>query len=94
VAVCVTLDTEGRCVGARIALGAVAPTTMRARAAERTLAGRRLTSDVLREAGRAAAAECEPIADVRASARYRRLLVETLVPRALGRCAERAGMAP
>jgi carbon-monoxide dehydrogenase medium subunit len=94
VAVCVTLDTEGRCVGARIALGAVAPTTMRARAAERTLAGRRPTSDVLREAGRAAAAECEPIADVRASARYRRLLVETLVPRALGRCAERAGMAP
>ncbi len=94
VAACLTLDTGGRCVDARIALGAVAPTTMRARAAERVLAGQRPTGDALREAGRAAAAECEPIGDVRASARYRRVLVETLVPRALGRCAERAGATP
>ncbi len=93
VAACLTLDTEGRCVDAHIALGAVAPTTMRARAAERVLAGQRPMGDALREAGRVAAAECEAIGDVRASARYRRLLVETLVPRALGRCAERAGAA-
>jgi len=39
----------------------------------------------LREAGRLAAAECRPISDVRASARYRTLLVEALVPRALTR---------
>lgn len=84
------LDTaSGRCVAARIALGAVAPATWRAHAAERVLEGRVPTPEVLREAGRVAAEGCRPITDVRASARYRQLLVETLVPRALARCLER-----
>ena len=90
VAARLTLDASGeRCVDARIALGAVAPTTWRAREAERVLEGRPLTPEAMREAGREAAAGCRPIGDVRASARYRRLLVETLVPRALARCLER-----
>jgi len=94
VAVRLTLDAaHEQCQEARIALGAVAPTTMRARAAERALEGQRLTDEVLVEAGRLAAGECRPISDVRASARYRRLLVETLVPRALRRCLERIGRA-
>jgi len=91
VAARVTLDAAlERCLEARVVLGAVAPTTMRARAAERALEGRALAPDALREAARLAAGECRPIGDVRASARYRRLLVETLVPRALARAAERA----
>lgn len=96
VAVRLTLDEGGeRCVAARVALGAVAPTTVRAPEAERLLEGFALTPERLRAAGRAAAAACRPIDDVRASARYRRLLVETLVPRALGRCLQRAaGGAP
>lgn len=90
VATRLTLDVDGeRCVEARIALGAVAPTTWRARAAECALEGRAPTPDVLREAGRLAAAECRPISDVRASARYRTLLVEAMVPRALTRCLQR-----
>jgi carbon-monoxide dehydrogenase medium subunit len=94
VAVRLTLDAaDARCREARIALGAVAPTTIRARAAERALEGQPLTDEVLRRAGRLAAGECAPIDDVRASARYRRLLVETLVPRALARCLERVGRA-
>lgn len=94
VGVRLTLDAaHARCHEARIALGAVAPTTMRARAAERMLEGQPLTDEVLRRAGRLAAAECAPIDDVRASARYRRLLVETLVPRALWRSFERIGRA-
>lgn len=94
VAVRLTLDAaHERCQEARIALGAVAPTTMRARAAERALEEQPLTDEVLRRAGRLAAGECAPIDDVRASARYRRLLVETLVPRALRRCLERIGRA-
>ena len=90
VAVRLTLDAAGtRCVDARIALGAVAPTTWRAREAERVLEGCVPTPDAFREAGRVAAKGCRPITDVRASARYRHLLVETLVPRALARCLER-----
>src|SRR5262245_29107218 len=90
VAVRLTLDaSRERCLHARIALGAVAPTTLRARAAERSVEGRPLTEEVLTQAGRAAASECQPISDVRASARYRALLVATLVPQALARCRDR-----
>ena len=88
VAATLTLDGE-RCVRARIALGAVAPRAWRARDAERSLEGGALTAEALREAGRLAAAGCQPISDVRASARYRRLLVAALVPRALSRCLQR-----
>ena len=90
VAARLTLDADlERCQDVRIALGAVAPTAMRARSAERYLEGRPLTDEVTREAGRIAATECRPIGDVRASARYRALLVATLVPRVLARCLER-----
>src|SRR5262249_47625005 len=86
VAAGITLDEAlDRCVESRIVLGAVAPTTWRARSAEGALEGRSPTRGVLREAGRLAAADCQPISDVRASARFRAHLVETLVPRALAR---------
>ena len=91
VAVRVTLDASSeRCVDARIALGAVAPTTIRAAAAERALAGQSLSAEALRAAGALAADACEPITDVRASADFRRHLVGALVPRALSRAAQRA----
>jgi carbon-monoxide dehydrogenase medium subunit len=90
VAARLTLDASAeRCLEARIALGAVAPTTVRARAAERLLEGRPATADVFREAGAAAREACAPIDDVRASADFRRHLVAVLVGRALERCAER-----
>ena len=88
VAVRLSLDGE-RCREARIALGAVAPTTWRAREAERALEGRVLTPEAMREAGRLAAAGCQPLSDVRASAHYRQHLVATLVPRALAQCLAR-----
>ena len=91
VGVRVTLDASGeRCVEARIALGAVALTTIRAAAAERALAGLPVRTEAMRAAGALAADACEPISDVRASADFRRHLVATLVPRALARAAERA----
>jgi carbon-monoxide dehydrogenase medium subunit len=67
----------------RIALGAVAPTVIRARDAEAYLDGRRVTPDSVREAARIASQEAKPITDFRASAGYRRDLVAVLVERAL-----------
>ncbi|MBI4195051.1 MAG: xanthine dehydrogenase family protein subunit M [Betaproteobacteria bacterium] len=67
----------------RIALGAVAPTVMRAKHAESHLEGRAITPEVMTEAGDFAAAEADPISDFRASAGYRRDLIAVLVARAL-----------
>lgn len=67
----------------RIALGAVAPTVIRATHAEAALAGHPVESASIAEAARIAAAESKPITDFRASAGYRRALVEVLVRRAL-----------
>ena len=91
VAARLTLDASGeRCLEARIALGAVAPTSVRTRAAERLLEGQPATAEVFRRAGLAAREACAPIDDVRASAGFRRHLVSVLVRRALERCADRA----
>jgi CO/xanthine dehydrogenase FAD-binding subunit len=74
----------------RIALGAVAPTIMRARTAERFLSARLIDQESMAEAGRLAAEEARPIDDFRASAAYRRELVAVLARRALERAWERA----
>jgi len=72
----------------RIALGAVAPTVMRALRAEASLEGRAAGADAFAEAGGIAAADAKPISDFRASAEYRRDLVRVLTRRALeGACA-------
>ncbi len=68
---------------ARIALGAVAPTVIRAVKAEAYLEGRPIAAEAMAEAGRLAAAEANPISDFRASAAYRRDLIAVLVKRAL-----------
>jgi CO/xanthine dehydrogenase FAD-binding subunit len=70
----------------RIALGAVAPTVIRAISAEQLLHGRSLAPDVIEEAARLAARDARPIDDVRASADYRRRLVQTWTRRALHAC--------
>lgn len=70
-------------VAPRIALGAVAPTVIRAPRAEAFLEGKKITTDAMREAGRIAAEEARPITDFRASAEYRRDLIATLTRRTL-----------
>lgn len=67
----------------RIGLGAVAPTPMRAGKAEERLKGETLNEKVIAEAAKIASQECEPIDDHRASALYRRMMVEVLVKRAI-----------
>ena len=67
----------------RIALGAVAPTIVHVPTAEAYLSGKALTDAVIAETARLAAEFVNPISDVRASADYRRDMVEVLVRRAL-----------
>jgi carbon-monoxide dehydrogenase medium subunit len=78
------------CVAPRIALGAVAPTVIRAPAAEAYLEGRAITSESMAEAGRIAVSEARPISDFRASADYRRDLIAVLTRRALANAYARA----
>ena len=77
-------DPEGIIQSARIVLGAVAPTPLRALAAEKALLGEKPNNSLFVKAGKAAAKESRPIDDFRASAGYRRSMVEVLTTRALG----------
>ncbi|CAN5536151.1 xanthine dehydrogenase family protein subunit M [soil metagenome] len=72
---------------ARIAIGAAASRTVRVPEAEALV--EKQGAAAFHEAGRIAANTVSPIDDVRASARYRKLLVATLVERALAACADR-----
>jgi len=88
--VAVTLcAADGVCSRARIALGAVAPTVFRAKAAEAMLEGAKLTPDLIAATARQAAADAAPIDDIRASADYRRHTTETLTRRLLAQAWER-----
>jgi len=67
----------------RIALGAVAPTPIRATKTEALLRGRSLTAALVKEAATLAASESSPITDQRSSAEYRGWIVEALTRRGL-----------
>lgn len=75
---------------ARIALGAVAPTPIRAKGAEELLTGQKLTDSLIEEAAAHASTETKPITDVRSTAEYRRHVSAVLVGRALKLARERA----
>ncbi|MFQ6014276.1 MAG: FAD binding domain-containing protein [Anaerolineae bacterium] len=81
---------NGRVEMARIALGAVAPRILRARAAEEALVGEMPGEQLLEHVGELAAAESSPISDIRASAEYRREMVAVLTGRALRQAIARA----
>jgi xanthine dehydrogenase iron-sulfur cluster and FAD-binding subunit A len=81
-AVVVALEA-GRVRGARIALGSVAPTILRAHEAEDFLAGKVLSEEACARAGEIAAGEARPIDDLRGSASFRREMVRVAVLRGL-----------
>ncbi len=74
---------DGICQDVRIVLGAVAPTPIRARQAESVLRSKKISWDLVHEAGKVAAAESKPINDIRGSIEYRRNLVDVLTRRSL-----------
>jgi carbon-monoxide dehydrogenase medium subunit len=91
-AVAVQLVMNGSTVSAaRIGLTNVNSVPMRAANAEQALIGQTLSDEVLEAAGRAAAAECDPSADLRGSVEYKRDLTRVLTKRAIRKAAERAG---
>ena len=79
----VVREEKGAFAVARIGLGAVAPTPMRSTRAEERLRGEAINEKTILEAAKLAAQESKPIDDHRASAMYRRMMVEVLVKRAI-----------
>lgn len=88
IAVVLERDADGVVREARIALGCLAPTVVRATHAERALVGARLDADAIDAAVRAVDDDAVPIDDVRGSAGYRRATLGALLAQALERLAE------
>jgi aerobic carbon-monoxide dehydrogenase medium subunit len=85
------LSLDGESVQfARVVLGCVGPTPVRARKAEALIGGKKLTAELIEKAAGSAAQECSPTNDLRGSERYKRAIVGTLVKRALGAAYEKA----
>jgi carbon-monoxide dehydrogenase medium subunit len=84
VASVVSLAEQDRiCQEVQITLGAVAPTVVRAAAAETLLRGFPVTDERLQQAAQAAVQAARPIDDIRGSAAHRRLVIAPLVQRTL-----------
>lgn len=84
VAIVITLDANKTNIAdARIVLGAVAPTPIRATQAEDILKGEAINDELIEKAAQAAAAAAKPISDIRGSAEYRMEMVKVLVNQAL-----------
>lgn len=91
VGVAVTITIEGAtCKDIAIVLAAVAPTPLRARAAEALVRGKPITTAAIAAVAQAASEEARPIGDVRASAEYRRQMVKVLTRRAIEQAIEEA----
>jgi xanthine dehydrogenase FAD-binding subunit len=84
------LDANGRVGFARVVVGAVAPTPVRAMDAEAALLGQPPTAERVAEAAALVARVARPIDDVRASAAYRRDVLPALALTAFGRAVARA----
>jgi len=88
--VAVALRTEGSVVRwVRIALGAVAPTPIRAYKTEEFLVGKEFNEENLKKAAEIVKTEVKPITDIRSTAEYRREVSGVIVKDALLRAYER-----
>ncbi|MDB5432867.1 MAG: Oxidoreductase [Caulobacter sp.] len=86
-----TLDTDGTCAEAHVALGAVAPTALLVEAAGAALVGRKLDQEALDRLDAAARAACRPIDDKRGTVEYRTRIAGVLARRAVAIAWQRAG---
>jgi carbon-monoxide dehydrogenase medium subunit len=85
------LDDKGGTIRtARVVMGSVGPTPLRAPSAEKVLVGEKPDAALFAKAGAAAEADSSPILDFRGSAEYRRLMVGVLTRRTLEIALEKA----
>jgi len=89
-AVQITVEGKDHCKDARIVLGCVGLTAIRALVAEAELRGKALNERSIQAAAEAAKAAADPQSDMRGSADYKRLMVGTMVKRAIRIAARRA----
>jgi carbon-monoxide dehydrogenase medium subunit len=85
------LDMEGSIIKSRLALSAVAPTPVRCQEAEAMLDGQKPETELLMRAAAACVRAAKPIDDVRATAAYRRKMVQVLAQRVIVQSYEMAG---
>ena len=85
----VTMTGQFPLIHCAIALGSVAPTPVRAFRAEGLFERTAPSAEFFKEVAGRVAEECYPIADVRATARYRSLMIPVVTELALGRAWER-----
>ncbi|MBI5968044.1 MAG: xanthine dehydrogenase family protein subunit M [Deltaproteobacteria bacterium] len=90
VAARLTLDESQRVKQARIVLGAVAPTPLRARGAEEVLFRRYPSDELFMEAARVVAEDSRPITDQRATAQYRKEMIKVWTRHALQEAFQKA----
>jgi len=84
VSLALLLHVEGpRCSKARVALGSVAPTPMRAYGVEMALEGKEVDDKITEVCAGMIKQEISPISDIRASAEYRRWTASVLFRRAI-----------
>jgi carbon-monoxide dehydrogenase medium subunit len=89
--VCLTVDGDGTCTDARVALGAVAPTVLLVQDAADALIGSKLDDAAMAKLDAAAQAACNPIDDKRGTIEYRTKVAGVLARRAAKIALERAG---
>jgi len=85
VAVSLWPSEKGGCAEVKIAIGAAGPVPARALKSEGILRGEKLDEGIISRAAELAAEETNPISDLRASAEYRREMVQVLTRRLLTR---------
>jgi aerobic carbon-monoxide dehydrogenase medium subunit len=90
VAAQITVDGAGTCQRAGIGLTNVGLTPIKAKQAEQSLVGKKLDEATIKQAAESAAAESQPMDDLRGSADYKRDLIRVLTARALGQALKRA----
>jgi len=83
--------TDNTCKDARIALGSVAPTPIRARQAEQTIKGQKPDGRTIIKTAEVAAGEAKPITDLWSTVEYRTEMIKVLVRRAIYKALEGAG---